>query len=137
MLVDSDITQSDNITLTQATSHSIEPYAELQAKLRRELIDNRAWLGATALGRVRTGNGDYGGQASFDAAPAGFVPGLVLDGKAIAQPFDAPGKGATHRPPVPRSVFACARKLSGAFACAPTWCSSPGCSTIPRKPTTG
>jgi hypothetical protein len=95
MFVDADIVQADKVTLTQATNHSVKPYLELQGRLRRELVARRAWAGATAIARVRSGPASYGGQASFDGSPAGFVPGWEVDAKAMAQPFDAPATGGT------------------------------------------
>ncbi|MRG92375.1 hypothetical protein [Polyangium spumosum] len=85
-LVDLDVGDEDRLTGARLL--------EVGVALRRELESIHAWTQGSFFARARFGAPSFGLAGSFDLAPNGFVPGLFVRGRVVAQPVDTFGLGA-------------------------------------------
>ncbi|MDC0748205.1 hypothetical protein [Polyangium mundeleinium] len=85
-LVDLDVGDEDNLTGARLL--------EVGVALRREIETIHAWTQGSVFARARFGAPSFGVAGSFDLAPNGFIPGLFVRGRVVAQPVDTFGLGA-------------------------------------------
>ena len=85
-LLDLDVGDEDKLTGARLL--------EVGVTLRRELESIHAWTQGSAFVRARFGAPSFGVAGSFDLAPNGFIPGVFVRGRVVAQPVGAFGLGA-------------------------------------------
>lgn len=88
LYVNSNIGHLGDAEQTRFSSLALSAYVEQQARLHREIVDNRAWVSMTALGRVRDGPTSWGFSPTFDASPAGYMPGVLVSSLTVLQSQD-------------------------------------------------
>ena len=85
LYVNTNIGHLDDAEQTKFSSSALTTYGEQQARLHREIADNRAWVSMTVLGRVREGPASWGLSPTFDSSPAGYMPGIFVSSLTVLQ----------------------------------------------------
>ena len=88
LYVNTNLGHLDDAGQTRFSSIALSAYGEQQARLHREIAQNRAWVSMTVLGRVRDGPASWGFSPTFDASPAGYMPGIFASSLTVLQSKD-------------------------------------------------